>query len=110
MDLKRFKKHHKRFNNFPLSKNEWQTPDYEEYLEAIHRDKKCHDWYVTEQIKKAGINYKRFCCLFMTEELLISRFNIALGVAKIYVIGNQQCTVFGKYKYPVLVNKNALIR
>jgi hypothetical protein len=70
MNLQTFKKLHKRFNNFPLPKHEWETPEYKQYQEAIHNDKDCHVWYLKQQIKKAGIDYKRFCCLSMAYRLI----------------------------------------
>ncbi|WP_118976545.1 DUF6980 family protein [Taibaiella koreensis] len=70
MDLKTFKKLYKRFNQFPLSKQEWEAPEYEKYQEALHDDNDCGDWYLKQKIKEAGIHYKRFCCLSMAYRLV----------------------------------------
>jgi hypothetical protein len=70
MDLRTFKKFHKRFSNFPLPRQEWETPQYAEYIAAINEDKDCHSWYLKQQIKEARIDYKRFCCLSMAYHLI----------------------------------------
>lgn len=70
MDLRIFRKLHKRFNSFPLPKQELETPEYNSYQEAIHSDKDCSDWYLIQQIKEAGIDYKRFCCVPMAFHLI----------------------------------------
>ena len=49
------------------------TPEYAEYQHAFHNDKKCREWELIQRIKKAGINYKNYCCISMAYYLIEDR-------------------------------------
>jgi len=69
MDLKLFKKLCKVYSG-PLSKQVWQTAEYDSYLEAMNVDKECADWYLKQRIKEAGLSYKKYCCVEMAYYLI----------------------------------------
>ena len=69
MNLSRFKILHEKFKNLPLSKEEWDTPEYEEYCDAIHDDKACGEYYLEKQLKDKNFPYKYYCCLEMAYHL-----------------------------------------
>lgn len=70
MDLTKFKKLSKAYSKLPLPKEVWDTPEYEEYMEAFHHDKDCQEWELKRRIKEAGINYKKYCCVDMAYYLI----------------------------------------
>jgi|SRR5687768_16912282 len=70
MNLARFKELNKKFSKLPLSREVWDTPEYEEYMEAFHNDKQCQEWELKRRIKAAGINYKNYCCNDMAYHLI----------------------------------------
>jgi len=70
MDLTRFKRLNKKYSKLPLAKEIWDTPEHEEYMEAFHNAKHCQEWELKRQIKKAGINYKKYCCIDMAYQLI----------------------------------------
>ena len=69
MDLKLFKKLYKVYSG-PLSKEVWQTAEFESFLEAMDDDNECADWYLKQEIKKAGLSYKKYCCVEMAYHLI----------------------------------------
>ena len=70
MDLRKYKKLHKIYSVLPLPKEIWDTPQHEEYMNAFYRDKKCQEWDLKQRIKKAGIDYRKYCCLDMAFRLI----------------------------------------
>jgi hypothetical protein len=70
MDLTTYKKLHKKYSNLPLPRDVWDTPEHEEYINAFHNDKECRIWDLTQRIKKAGIDYKKYCCIDMAYRLI----------------------------------------
>ena len=70
MTLTEFKRFNKRFSKLPLPKSEWQSAEYEKYIEAFHNDKECREWELKRRIKAAGINYKKYCCINMAYYLI----------------------------------------
>jgi len=70
MELKKFKQLHKKFSSFPLNRNTTDTQEHNDYINALHDLKHCSDWYLKQQIKKAGIKTKH-CCLEMSYHLII---------------------------------------
>ena len=81
MILSEFKRLNKRFSKHPLPKSIWDTPEYEEYLEAFHNDKECQEWELKRQVKVAGIDYKKYCCINMAYHLIEDK--ISKGKEKI---------------------------
>ncbi|MBC7450123.1 MAG: hypothetical protein H7259_01395 [Cytophagales bacterium] len=41
----------------------WDTPEYIEYANASREDQDCREWELKKQIKKAGLNYTKYCCI-----------------------------------------------
>jgi hypothetical protein len=41
MNIARFKQLNKKFSKLPLPREVWDTPEYEEYMDAFHNDKQC---------------------------------------------------------------------
>ena len=70
MKLDLYKKLHKIYSKLPLPKEIWDTPEHEEYMQAFHNDKKCQEWELIQRTKKAGINYKNYCCIMMANYLI----------------------------------------
>lgn len=70
MDLSTFKKLTKKYADRPLPREEWDTPEYKRYMKAFHNDKKCQQWELKRRIKKAGIDYKKYCCIDMAYRLI----------------------------------------
>jgi hypothetical protein len=42
MNLKTYKKLHKKYSKFPLAKEVWDTPEHQAYTDAFHNDKLIH--------------------------------------------------------------------
>lgn len=70
MNLSKYKKLNNIYSKFPIPKEICNTPEHEEYINAFHDDKKCQEWNLKSQIKKAGLNYKKYCCLEMAYYLI----------------------------------------
>lgn len=70
MNLTKFKKLNKVYSKLPLPKEVWDTPEYEEYMEAFHNNKDCQEWELKRRIKEAGINYRKYCCVHMAYYLI----------------------------------------
>ena len=70
MNLARFKLLHERFSKFPLSREEWDSPEYEEYYDAIDEDKACGEYYLKAQLENKN-PYQNYCCLKMAYHLAI---------------------------------------
>jgi len=70
MKLSRFIELSKIYSKLPLEKEIWDTPEFDEYMEAFHGDKDCQDWELKRRIKKAGLDYKKYCCIDMAYYLI----------------------------------------
>jgi hypothetical protein len=70
MNLKTYKKLHKKYSEFPLRKEVWDTPEHQAYADAFHNNKDCQLWELKQRVKKAGINYKNYCCIDMAYQLI----------------------------------------
>jgi hypothetical protein len=70
MHLKTYKKLHKKYSEFPLPKEVWDTPEHQAYTDAFHNDKDCQSWELKQRVKKAGINFKKYCCIDMAYQLI----------------------------------------
>ena len=69
MDLDRFKILYERFNKFPLAQSEWDTPEYEEYCDAMDGDRACEEYYFETRLKDTNFPYQDYCCLEMAYHL-----------------------------------------
>jgi hypothetical protein len=65
MDLEAFKILYKRFSKLPLPKEVWETPEFEEYQNAIVASEECNNWYLAQNLKKKKLDFSTFCCLTM---------------------------------------------
>ncbi len=70
MELKRFKKLHKIYSKFPLSRELSESPEGKEYRDEIGKDNECGHWFLKQAIKKGGIDYRKYCCLDMAYHLI----------------------------------------
>jgi len=70
MELTRFIELSEKYSKLPLPRNVWDTPEYEEYMDAFHNIKDCNEWELKRRIKKAGIDYKKYCCVDMAYYLI----------------------------------------
>ncbi len=70
MDLTKFKILNKIYTKFPLEKEVWNTPEYEEYMDALENNIECQEWELKKRIKTAGIDYKKYCCVNMAYHLI----------------------------------------
>ncbi|MBL7896337.1 MAG: hypothetical protein JNK50_13655 [Bacteroidia bacterium] len=70
MKLSLFKKLAKKYSNLPLSKDIQDIDDFNKYQDALLNDKKCTDWVLKQQIKSAGLNPNKYCCLDMGYHLI----------------------------------------
>ncbi len=70
MELTRFIELSKIYSKLPLSKNVWDTPEYKEYMDALDNDSDCREWDLKRKITEAGINYKKYCCIYMAYYLI----------------------------------------
>jgi len=70
MDLATYKKLHKKYSNLPLPREVWDTPEHESFTEAFHTNKECQVWDLKQRIRKAGIDYKKYCCVDMAYRLI----------------------------------------
>ena len=70
MKLSTFKILDKKYSKFPLSKDIQETDDYKKYQDALLNDKKCVNWALKRQIRSAGINPDKYCCLDMAYHLI----------------------------------------
>src|SRR5579863_178028 len=70
MNLKTYKKLHKKYSEFPLPKEVWDTPEHEAYTDAFQNDKDCQLWKLKQRVKKAGINYRNYCRIDMAYQLI----------------------------------------
>ena len=39
-------------------------------MKAFHNDQQCQEWELKQRIKKAGIDYKKYCCISMAYYLI----------------------------------------
>jgi len=70
MNLTTYKILHKKYSVLPLPREVWDTPEYEAYMDAFHNNKECKIWELKQRVKKAGINYKNYCCIDMAYRLI----------------------------------------
>jgi len=70
MNLAQYKKFYKKYSKHPLPREVWDTAEYKAYLAAFHNNKECQEWELKRRIKKAGIDYKRYCCVDMAYRLI----------------------------------------
>lgn len=70
MKLSTFKVLDKKYSKFPTSKDIQDTDDFKKYQDALLNDKKCIDWTLKRQIKSAGLNPDKYCCLDMAYHLI----------------------------------------
>jgi hypothetical protein len=70
MDLTTYKKLHKKYSNFPLPREVWDTPEHEAYIAAFHNNKECQIWDLKQRVKKAGVDYRKYCCIDMAYHII----------------------------------------
>ena len=70
MELSRYKQLYKKYSKLPLPREIWDTPEHREYMKAFHNDQQCQEWELKQRIKKAGIDYKKYCCISMAYYLI----------------------------------------
>src|SRR5882757_2528871 len=70
MNLAIYKKLHKKYSVSRIPREVWDTPEYKEYQDAFHFNKECQTWDLKQRIKKAGIDYKKYCCISMAYRLI----------------------------------------
>jgi hypothetical protein len=63
---------HKKFTQFPLSKEIWATQEYNKYLEAFYENKEFYNWILSSKFQSAGFPYLDFCCLEMASKIFES--------------------------------------
>ncbi len=69
MNLNKFKKLHEKYKKLPLPKEVWDTPEYEDYSNAIHDDYECGQYYLEAQLKDKGVSHTDYCCLQMAHKI-----------------------------------------
>lgn len=70
MDFIKFKKLYKKYTSFPIPDHLWDRTEHEEYIHVFYSNKEFQDWAIKSSIRKAGINYKKYCCLDMAYYLI----------------------------------------
>ena len=63
---------HYRFSKLPLPREEWETNEYEQYINALHSNQDFYEWTLIEKFKDNDFDYGNFCCLEMAEKIFDS--------------------------------------
>ncbi|HZV68682.1 MAG TPA: hypothetical protein VFG10_04030 [Saprospiraceae bacterium] len=69
MELEKFKILHARFNKVGTHGIDTTTPEFEEYIDAIHSNRECSDWYMTSTLQERKFDYTKHCCLMMALQI-----------------------------------------
>lgn len=69
MKFEEFKILHNRFSNFPLSRKETDSEDYEQYIEALNSNKELYEWTLKKKFEEAEFEYKTYCCMQMADSV-----------------------------------------
>jgi hypothetical protein len=69
MNCIEYQERHSTFSALPLSREVWDTPEWEAWMNHFHHCQKCSDWNLYQEIKKRGHNPEAYPCVHIANQL-----------------------------------------
>ena len=69
MDCHEYKARHAEFSALPLSKEVWDTPEWEAWAEHFHQCQACSDWDLAQRVVGRGFSVNQFPCVHIANQV-----------------------------------------
>jgi hypothetical protein len=69
MNCSEYKERHSTFSALPLSREVWDTPEWEAWMEHFHHCQECADWNLYQMIQRRGFDPAMYPCVHIANQL-----------------------------------------
>lgn len=78
MECSDYKRLYPEYSDLPLSREIWDTPEYDEHTNHFHECDACSDWTLAQEVKARGADVKDYPCVhiaYRVTEKLVSKMD-----------------------------------